>query len=87
MSQFNEIMKYGFDFDFDINENDYVIEISNDFAGGFIGKRGKNIKAMRKKINCEIEITNGDVRYLKINDWSKNWAAVGQIIYKRNETK
>ena len=86
MSRFNEVMKYGFDIDFKrIPSKDFEMEISNDFAGFLIGKKGKTIKEIRKKVNCEIDITKGVVRYVRVKDWLKNLPAVGQVMYKKYE--
>jgi hypothetical protein len=80
MTRFNEMMKYGLDIDRDltpIEQHEFKIEVSDDFVGYFMGFGGEKIKKMRKEYNCEIKVTRGERRFIKVN--SKNLRVIGRI--------
>ena len=91
ITMFNKVMQYELEWNKNGSiDRNFKITIDNDFAGYLIGRRGCNIKKMREKHNCKIVITRGydnneGKRYVKIEDWSDNWEAIGELIYKKYE--
>lgn len=63
----------------------FNIEITENFAGMFIGKNGINIKNIRKKYSSKILISseNGK-RYIYISHSPDTFKVIGKVIYAQN---
>lgn len=60
----------------------FETEISENFAGQFIGKNGRNIRSLRKKYSSKILISNENgKRYIYVSHSPDTFRVIGEIIY------
>ncbi len=76
-----ESMKYGMDLLNPSNGKEFEIEISNEFAGYFIGKNGMNIK--KYKGNIKVNHKSNEKRVLVVKESNPKY--IGQVMYKIHE--
>jgi predicted RNA-binding protein YlqC (UPF0109 family) len=63
-------------------------EISENFAGQFIGKNGRRIKSLRKKYSSKILISNENgKRYIYVSHSPDTFKVIGEIIYANSLQK
>jgi len=62
----------------------FEIEVSENVAGAFIGKRGQNIKELRKKYISKILVSNEDgKRYIYISQSPDKIKVIGELMYHK----
>jgi len=60
----------------------FETEVSENFAGRFIGKNGRNIRSLRKKYSSKILISNENgKRYIYVSHSPDTFKIIGEIIY------
>jgi predicted RNA-binding protein YlqC (UPF0109 family) len=63
----------------------FDMEISENFAGMFIGKNGRNIRNIRNKYSSKILISNENgKRYIYVSHSPDTFKVIGEIIYAQN---
>lgn len=61
----------------------FEMEVSENVAGAFIGKRGQNIKELRKKYISKILVSNENgKRYIYISQSHDKTKVIGELMYK-----
>lgn len=76
-----ESMKYGMDLLKPISNTEFEIEISDDFAGYFIGKNGAKIRKYRG--NIKINEKSNEKRILVVKGSDPKY--IGQVLYRIHE--
>ena len=62
----------------------FEMEVSENFAGMFIGKRGQNIRALRKKYMSKILVSNENgKRYIYISQSPDKMKVIGELMYQK----
>jgi len=63
----------------------FKMEVTENFAGEFIGKRGQNIRELRKKYSSKILVSNENgKRYIYISQSLDKMKVIGKVIYTIN---
>jgi len=63
----------------------FEMEVTENFAGAFIGNYGQNIRKLRKKYSSKILVSNENgKRYIYISQSPDKMKVIGEVIYAMN---